>query len=186
MVPIFSRLLCKNRGFYHSLVEIPAHYIYHNDHEDRPYNRICSAEMDTTIVNYVKKVLLMILAGYGYAASSLYASYWKGNKTTIIAAKIPFVEEKSSAEYHLNLILMYIMFFHGSFVYLGGETTMTLFENFATVSPKLIHLELTECVAAYERKELSEAQLRLAFKNVSIQILDYERYFLLKQSHQFA
>lgn len=177
MEPMISRLLSDRRGFYHTMVEFPGYYIYRNDSQNNAYNRLCSEQMDATVVSYVKKVVLMMIGGYGYAASTLYASFWLHNKTTLGSLKIPHVEEKSDAEFHYNFTLQNIIFAHGYFFYLGMETTMTIFENFATVSPKLIHLELSKCIASFERKEMTEPQLRVAFKNALLEILDYERWF---------
>lgn len=92
--------------------------------------------------------------------------------------KFPFVEEKTNAEFHLNLMLQFIILFHTTFICFGIEVTMNLFENFTAVSPKLIHLKFTESIDLYERKETSELQLRFAFKNALVQCLDYDRYFI--------
>lgn len=117
----------------------------------------------------------MCCGGYGYAFSTFYASFALNNKTTITACTIPFVEAKSDEEFYWNLALQMLIFYHAFFIYLGIETTMNLFENFATLSPKLIQLELTDYLTAYEQKKLSEAEMLISFKNISIEIVDYQR-----------
>lgn len=169
------RLLSKHRGRYHSLVQFPGHYVYHNDHEKSPYNHICAEEMDISIKNFVKKVSLMLVGGYGCIFSALYASFWRDSKTTTTAVQFPYVDEISDMQFYLNLMLQSLLLYYICFLYFGIETTMSLFENFATISPKLIHLELNECITLYEQNKCSMTELRNAFKNCVLQILDYER-----------
>lgn len=181
-MPLVFQLLSKKRGFYHSLAEYSGQYIYPNDRENTTYNRICSERMDITAFDMFKKVLLIAGGGFLGGFSTIYASFWMDNKTTTTAVKIPFIDEKSDEEFYLNFLLQWTIFVHACFLYFGIEITMTLFENFATVSPKLIHLELIESIKMYEKKELSEPQLCIAFKNAIVQSLDYDRYSNHKKS----
>lgn len=169
------RLVSDRRAFYHSLVEFPTHHVYRNDRENTAYNRICSEQMDIIAIDFVKKMLLGLGGVVPCIFSTLYASFWMDNRTTTTSVKLPFVDAKSNAEFYVNLTFQFIIFWHSVFVYFGLESTMSLLENFASVSPKLLQLELTDCIASYERNELPELQLRAAFKNGVVQILDYER-----------
>lgn len=180
--PLVTSFLSKNRGANHDLVEFPGHNIYQNHRKNTTYNRISSEQMDIAMKKFTIKILLMAIGGYSCILTTFYASFWIGNKTTTTAVKFPFVEEKTNAEFHLNLMLQFIILFHTTFICFGIEVTMNLFENFTAVSPKLIHLKFTESIDLYERKETSELQLRFAFKNALVQCLDYDRYFIPNKS----
>lgn len=185
MIPYVCSLLSKNRDVYHSLVDFPGQHIYRNNRENTVYNRICSDQMDITAINFIKKTALMCFGAYSCVFSASYASFWMNNKTTTTSVKFPFVDVKSDAEFYLNLTLQWLILIHATFVGFGIEVMMNLIENFAKVSPKLIHLEFTEAIVMYEQKRLSEPQLRFAFKNALVRCLDYDRYTYFTPNNPF-
>lgn len=132
--------------------------------------------MDVAMKRFVIKVLMMAIGAYSCILTTFYASFWIGDRTTTTSVKFPFVDANSNTEFYLNLILQFTILFHTTFVVFGIEIAMNLFENFAAIVPKLIHLEFTESIDAYERNELSELQLNMAFKNTLVQCRDYDRY----------
>ena len=181
-MPLVYNLVSKSRVFYHSLIDYPGQYIYPNDRENTEYNRICSDNLDISGIKFFIKIFSMCFCGYTAGFSTVYAVLCKGIQTSTTSVHFPFVEPKSNEEFYLNYTLQWIIFFHACFLYIGIEITMNLFEDFARVSPKLIHLDLTKSIKMYERKEISEPQLRVAFKNVVVQSLDYDSYLNLKRT----
>lgn len=124
----------------------------------------------------------MIIGGFTCAFSTLYASFWMGKRTTTVDVKFPFVQEKSDEEFWFNFALQWIIFINGLFLYFGIEITMNLFEDFAKISPKVIHLEFIDTMKKCEQKELYDEQLRITFKNGIMLVTDYQRYFDFKKS----
>lgn len=159
----------------HSLVKFPAQFIYCNDHEKTAYNSICSNEMDRTIKSLLIEVILMSIGGVSAYSGAVYSSFVLGVKTTTTETKIPFVNENSTSEYYLNLLLQSTIFCHALFIYFGIEIMMLIFENVAAISPKLIQYELERLREMNQDKQLSKAQLRLTFKNIIVQSLDFDR-----------
>lgn len=157
------------------MVKCSGHYVYRNNNDDTPYNRICKTILNTNGKSYVAKCLMMNAGGYSCALSTVYASYWMGTKTSTISAKIPFIEPDSDTEFYMNYTFQWVVFAHSFLLYSGIETAMSLFENFATVAPELIQLEFTDTIDMYEKKELSELQFRVAFRNSLVQLQDYDR-----------
>lgn len=149
-------------------------YIYADNYEKSEYNRICSENMDTNGRNYAIKCIPMLAGGYFCGGSTILASYFMDHRTTTISSKIPFVEANTETEFYINYVIQWTIFFHSCFLYVGIETAMSLFENFAQVTPELIQLRLIDAIEAYEKKELSEAQLCVVYKNVLMQSQDYD------------
>lgn len=161
------------------MVEFAGKYIYHNNKDDTPYNRICEERLALTADRYIVKVICMVIGGYASVITTIYASFYQGNKTSTISCKVPFIEAKSDTEFYLNYTLQWIILFHSCVLYFFIETTMTIFENFCLICPPLIHLEFIEAIKKYEDKnELSVKGLRTQFRNAMKQALDYERYVL--------
>lgn len=131
--------------------------------------------MDTSARKFVIKYILIATGGYSCVFTACYASFWMNNKTTTTSLKVPFVDEHTDEEYYYNSVLQWLLLFHSTFLAVGFEIAMTLFENFAKLSPKLIHLEFTESIDMYKSKELSELQLRAALKNTLVQCLDFDK-----------
>lgn len=163
------------RNKYHTLVACPGLYVYANSREPTAYNRICSENMDKTMRNFIKKILLVLSGGIAAVSSALFASFFMGNKTTTFELKCPFVDDEN-LDFILNSILQSIALFIGCFFYAGIEIAMTIFESFASAAPRLIYNEFAQLIEMYEQKRLTESQFRAAFKNVVVMSLDYERY----------
>lgn len=175
-ITIINGFVSEKRRLYHSLIDFPGQFIYSNDHEDTAYNRICSKEMDSSAAKFVIKYILIATGGYSCVFTACYASFWMNNKTTTTSLKVPFVDENTDEEYYYNSALQWLLLFHSTFLAVGFEIAMTLFENFARLAPKLIHLEFTESIDKYKCEELSELQIRVALKNALVQCLDFDKY----------
>lgn len=175
MVPMIYKLISKNRDAYHRLIAHPGHNIYPNNFEDTTYNRLCSKQMDSTAKRCVKKLFLLNVGGWG-TLWTIHTSLVTDNRTTTTTAiKFPFVDEESIAEFQLNLILQFICLVYGTFLNLGIEISMSLFENFVTISPKLIQNEVSEVIDSHKRSQLLGPQFRIAFKNSVVRSLEFNR-----------
>lgn len=135
--------------------------------------------MESTTWVFLKKYTIMWFGANLSLLMPLYATFWTVERTvqtTPLALKLPLVDENSYAEIYLNWILYFINIPLGALILTGLEISMNLFENFAVISPKLIHNEFVEMIDSYERKELTEQQLRNAFKTTVEHTLNNERY----------
>lgn len=187
MTPNFSRIffllissmvwtfLSKDRGNFHNLLDFSGRYIYRNDRESTAYNRICSKEADAIIRNYLAGLVFLSMGGASAEILPAYVFIDQGIKTTTTEVKFPFIDEKSDTEFILNLILQLTILIHGFFVYVGIEIMMMLIENVAIVIPKLTDHEFRQSIEKYEQNEISKHQLRLEFRNIVVQCLDYDR-----------
>lgn len=171
-MPTLFRYISKDRLKYHHLTIFSGRYVYQDEKADTEYNRICSKQLDITLINLAKKFLSMMVSGYGCVFSALYASFVQDNKTTSTSVMIPLIEEKSDREFYINLTFQSVFVLHVFLLYCTIECQMNLYEDFAGVAPKLIHLELSECLAAPEK--LPPQQLCCAFRNCTILVVDYE------------
>lgn len=122
----------------------------------------------------------MACGGYGGLFSALYSSFVLDVKTTTTEVKIPFITEKSTAEFVLNCALQFTIFIHGCASYIGIECAMAILENFAKVSTEIIRNEIVQMNDSNKRKELSEFQLRTLFKNILLQLHDFDRCVMLR------
>lgn len=109
-IPILGQLLSEKRQKLHKLVEFSCEHIYRNDHENDAYNRICSDHMDYTMKKIVEKTFMMFSGGLGSVVIPLYSALVLGVKTTSIQVKYPFIVEKSSIEFYMNIALQLMVF----------------------------------------------------------------------------
>lgn len=167
--------ISKNRGKYHSLLTFAGRYIYPDNHGRTEYNQICSEQMDSTIRSFLIRILMIFLAAFAAVFGPIYVYLSQGIKTTTTEVKIPFADNDENIEYIMNMILQFMNFIYGSLVYYSLETAMAIFGDVIKVTPKLIKNQLNALIEMYERKEISELQLRFAFKNITKQLLDYEK-----------
>lgn len=124
---------------------------------------------------FIRKALLIAFGGYTALSAVLYASFIMDRRTTTTEVAFPFITKKSADEYVLNCALMFSIFIHAFFLYLGMETVMSIFENVTTVSTELIRNEILQMDSSHERNELSNSQLRAVFKNILLQTNDFDR-----------
>lgn len=132
--------------------------------------------MDETMKRFVGKLLLMYIGAWGGILPTLYLSFVMDEKTTTIELKYPFIAEKSSTEFYMNLTLQWIVYLHSTCIYFGIELLMLIFENFAGLSSKLIRNDLIEMNNSTERRKISKLQLRSAFRSIFLQFRDCDRY----------
>lgn len=178
MVPLIWNFTSNKRNEYHILVEHPGLYVYFDSRENTAYNRICSMNMDKAVRNFIIKMLCICVGGFGAGFSALYASFILDNKTSTTELKIPFVDDEN-VEVLSNYFLQSMFVLMAFFVYYGIEMAMTIFESYVSVAPELIHNEFCQLIEMYEQKQLTESQLRAAFKNALIMVLDYQRYVFM-------
>lgn len=171
-MPLVFNFLSKKRELIHSLVKFPAQFIYHNDYEMTSYNCICSNEIDRTMKKLITQAILMIFGALSAYSGAVYSSFVLGVKTTTTETKIPFVDENSTVEFYLNLLLQTTIVSHAFFLFVGIEIMMLIFANVAPISPKLIQNEFEQL---REMEKLSKIQLRLTFRNIVAQSLDFDR-----------
>lgn len=123
---------------------------------------------------FLTKMIVMFSAIFIAFIGPFYAYFFKGIKTTTIEGKIPFTEPGSDAEFWGNIFFQTVIGSQGAILYVGLEVTMTLFENVVTITPALVKLEMKRVCNDYQRKLISETQMRLRFRNVTQQCLDVE------------
>lgn len=175
LVPLICNLISTKRNEYHSLVEYPGLYIYPNSRKNTAYNRICSENIDKTIQKCIKKLVFVLSSGFASVFSAEYATFFLNNKTTTTELKFPFIDDENM-EFYLNSIIQLISVCNGFLLYTGVEVAMTIFENFATLLPKLLYNEFAQKVDMYEQKQLTKPQLRILFKNALVLPMEHNRY----------
>ncbi|XP_055298571.1 uncharacterized protein LOC129566554 [Sitodiplosis mosellana] len=132
--------------------------------------------MDASMRNFLIKLALLIFGVQCGIWGPIYVYFSAGLKTTTIEVKFPFTEEKSNAEYAMNMLLQWIGFGTGGLIFFGIEVAMQIIGNVVTVSSKLIRNRLKELDKKIEENMLSELELRFVFKDITKEILDYENY----------
>lgn len=157
------------------LIEFGGEHIYWDAHYDPEYHQICSNHMDGVMRRFIIKMVVMFSGITVAFIGPFYAYFVRGLKTTTIEAKIPFAEPGSDAEFLGNVVIQFVLAIMGAFVYFGLEVTMALFENVVTIAPDLIELEMKQLCTKYQRRLITESEMRLRFRNVVQQVLDSER-----------
>lgn len=148
------------------LIDFGGRYIYHDSHEKTDYNSICSDHMDGTMRQFLFK-MATIAGAFSIASISPYIGYLStGTRTTTTETRIPFTEPKSNEEFIGNFIIQSIITLHGGPSYVGLECFLSLLGNVVTVVPPLIKSEFAQTIELYERKSISELELRIRIGNI--------------------
>lgn len=120
--------------------------------------------METIAVAFV---IATIAPTYSYVVN--------GIRATTTEARIPFTEPKSNAEFAGNVIVQYICGTHGALCYLGIEVFVSILENVVTIVPRLIKSELVQTIESYERKQISDLELRIRIGGIVKQSNDTDK-----------
>lgn len=161
----------KGRYTAHSLVDFGGRYIYPDGHDDSQYTQLCSKQIDATVKSFFVKMTMIFLSFGAGVTGPAYALLFYNIKTTTIEVKLPFVDEKSDAEYLGNMLLQGMIAGHGIIGYIGIEVAMVLFSDVVTISSKIVEHELWTLSEDIEKEKLNK-QLSLRFRNIVRQALD--------------
>lgn len=154
------------------LIFFGGRYIYQDSHERTEYNRICSKHLDAMMRGFLIKMLLMFLSYLAAVVGPIYVYFVYGIKTTTINARVPFVDENSTAEFMVNLVLMSCFAVHGGLWYISVEVYMALFSNVVTLTPDLVRSELNHLAEEWQKRTISRLELTIRIKNAVKQSLD--------------
>lgn len=124
--------------------------------------------------NYLIRLVSLNIAAFCAIGGPAYVYFSQGLETTTIEVKIPFVEDNTRT-WLLNMVPQFCVYCHGAFIYGVLELALAIFEDVINVSPRLIKSRLTNLIEMYERQEVSEIQLHFTFKEITKQMLDYEK-----------
>lgn len=179
-VPLIVNAINENRYTIYEFMCFGGRYIYKNidddDNEDDEYHEICSKQIDETFKNFFCKMGILI-------GSLVVALIWPthelilhGIKTTALQVKLPFVEEKSNAEFMGNLLFQFIFLGHGFLGYIGLEVGIDAATDVIQITHKILEYRLRKMNDQCKEKSLNDSQLFSVFRNVVQQIRDHDKY----------
>lgn len=128
--------------------------------------------------------MMMILLSYATAEmGSGYELFFHGFKTTTTELSFPFIEEKSNAEFTANFVVQCVVGGLGFTAYVGIEVAMSIFDDFATISPKLVKSELGKLSDMIENMHLTRLQIQTSLKDaIKLSLRSDEYEYLWKDS----
>lgn len=97
----------------HKGVEYSGRYIYPDKHHDKKYIKICSKHIDTSIRNFIVRIVVMVVCFSLAELGPFYKFCFEGVKTSVTEVRIPFTGENSNAEFYGNLLAQLIIGAHG-------------------------------------------------------------------------
>lgn len=153
-------LLTNKRFKLQAVTDFAGRYIYHDNHDNTSYNRICSAAMDSTIREFSIKMGIIYISMMCAFIGPTHAYIVNGIKTTWTSERIPFTEPNSDNEFMINIILQTIIFVHAIWAYFALEVACTLFANVVTVIPRLSTSKLAYTIQQYNDRKISQLELR--------------------------
>lgn len=158
-------LLTEKRFKLQAVIDFAGRYIYHNNHENTEYNRICSTAMDSTIREFAIKMGIIYISMVGAFIGPTHAYIVYGIKTSWTSERIPFTAPNSDEEFMINILLQTIIFVHAIWAYFALEVACTLFANVVNVAPRLSTNDLALAIQQYEDKKDSQLELRCKMRN---------------------
>lgn len=163
----------------HAWMDYGGTYVFPHKHEDRKYIEISSKIIDRSMRSFMTRFLVMLGAFIIGMIRIFYANIFLKIKTTVIELKIPFIEANSDAEFAVNFVLQSLMLLYALLGYIGMEVAMelTILPGYAT--PKLVEHEFRKLDRKIEESCFDEMQVRLTFRNILLQMMDYDKYELI-------
>lgn len=158
-----------------NLIDFGGQYIYRDSREKNEYNRICSTHMDKTMKEFIVKIVIICTSFAAAAIGPLNALFVHGIYTTAIEARIPFTEPKSNVEFAGNFSLQMILSIHGFIAYIGLECLLSILENAVTITPRLVESDIMHTIQQYERKSITELELRMKISKIAKQSVDADK-----------
>lgn len=164
--------------------------LYQNNHRQSQYNKICHENLDKLWRRYLNTVLIIILSMSIANAGPLYVYVKFGQRVTLTALKIPFIEENSNVEFVINCS---IQGFYGLFFFFANisiEGVALLYGDAVQLPSKLIQMELDNLTISLKAARYTKRQIKLKIVTVFRQInqvniwieeysdMAYWRYFI--------
>ena len=125
---------------------------------------------------FLARFIVMLGAFFAGMIRILYSNIFLGVKTTVFELKIPFIEAKSDAEFAINFVLQSLMLLYGLLGYIGMEVAMELTILPGHATPKLVEHEFKKLDKKIDESCFDEMQVRLTFRNILLQMMDYDKY----------
>lgn len=160
----------------HGWMDFGGKYIFPKKHKDKKYIEISSQIIDKSMRSFTIRMVVMLGAFIFGMIRLLYANIFLGIKTTVTELKIPFIEAHSDDEFAINFVLQSLMLLYALLGYIGMEVAMelTILPGYAT--PKLVEHEFKKFDKMVEKSCSDEMQVRLTFRNILLQMMDYDKY----------
>lgn len=147
-----------------------------DDDEDEEYHEICSQQIDGTMKHFICKISIILSSMTVALIWPTYQVFSHGIRTTALQVKLPFIEEKSNAEFLGDFILQCIILGHGLLGYVGLEVGIETPTDFILISQKLLEYRLKKMDDQQEIEPLTHSQLFSVLRNVVQRIHDYDKY----------
>lgn len=124
---------------------------------------------------FITEILIMFISYFAACTWPIYVYVLYGVKTTTVEVRVPFAGEKSDVELAVNVIMMTIIATYGGLAYIGMEVFNALCANIVNLLPVLVKCELKQLSDDYQKKSVTELELRIRFKNILEQSLDADK-----------
>lgn len=142
------------------LLNFGGKYIYDDNNAKTNYNLICSRSMDETLKRFIT-VLLCVMSSFLIALlGPIHAFIMNGERTSLLGARLPFVEKDSDLEFTLLIMIQTISGFCGISGNIAIETSYNLDMNVFKITTELIELEIEKLSSDLETETLTESQMK--------------------------
>lgn len=187
---IYWTLINKLRYKWNYLLNFSGNYIYRDDRQPTPYNRICNECLDQSIKNYIMIMSIEILSFIGAVLGPFYAFIQNGSRATMYSVRLPFLQDNPSTEFIINVCWEMFISSMGIVALFGMEMMFLLMNETITVSSKLCELELDELSDQLESNRATKKQSTQKLRMILMKIKfmdewDWFPQFKLNRSSTF-
>lgn len=159
-------------------------YIYKHkdddDVEDDEYHEICDQSIDETLKTFFFKMGILVGSLVVALIWPTYQFFSHGIKSTAMQLKLPYIEERSNAEFIGNLLFQFIIVGHGFLGYIGLEVGIDASTDLIQITHKISEYRLRKMNNGYKEQSLNVLQLSSVFGNVVRQIRNHDKYCLFQ------
>lgn len=155
----FLSTVTKTKYKFRKLLEFSGEFIYNDDRQDTPYNRICSENISESLKNLIVTLTIMILSFIIAYLGPLLSYVQDGTIVTFYELRLPYLYQYPNVEYIINTIWQSSINILAVFSFFLAELMQTLINDSISVTSKLSRLELDQLSNQLEEKDRNEATI---------------------------
>lgn len=174
----FLSTVTKTKYKWRKLLEFSGEFIYNDDRQCTPYNRICSENISESLKNLIVTITIIMLSFIIACLGPLFSYIKDGTVVTFYELRLPYLYQYPNVEYIINTIWQAAINILAVFAFFLAELIQTLVNDSISVTSKLSRLELNQLSIQLEEKDRNEATIGRKLTSIFMKMAYMDKYIL--------
>lgn len=171
---LYVKCLSDDRFKLKNLFRFSGDYIYKDLKDSSSFTRLCDESIENMRKSYIFLVIVIFISIGGVIIGPIDAYLRKGVMVTPFGTKLPFFEENSSNGFYFDMTYQSILMPFGIISTICIELCQCMTYNTVQLCADVIELSSTELSIGLEAKQKYSVQSRARFRNMLMQIKDFD------------